>query len=186
VPSSGSAFVSGSTVYYNGNSAGSFNLTDTATDAGSNPVSASFPAIATTGWTHNAETVTSGNGSPPSISYTSSFFSWSANPSNPSGYAVSSTGALGNAGSLPVTFVDDTTAPSGGALSVDGTAASGGSGPASTAGNTSFAVNSRTDYTDSGSGLASSTLTVQSESLSGSTCGAPGSGGPFTSPTTIS
>ena len=50
---------------------------------------------------------------------------------------------------------------------------------------TTFTIGSRADYTDTGSGLNSSVLTVQSESLSGSSCGAPGSGGPFTSATTI-
>jgi hypothetical protein len=171
-------------VYFNGNASGSFSLTDTVTDAGSNPVSAMFPAISTTGWTHGAETITSGSGSAPSISYTSSAFSWTAGASTPSGYSVSSSDALGNAGSTPVTFVDDTTPPSGGALSVNSTAASAG-GSSSAAASTSFTINSRTDYTDSGSGIASSTLTVQSESLTGSTCGTPGSGGPFTSPVTI-
>lgn len=52
-----------------------------------------------------------------------------------------------------------------------------------------FTIGSRTDYTESQSatqsGLRSSTLTVQSETLTGSTRGSPGSGGPFTVPTTI-
>src|SRR5205814_29905 len=37
----------------------------------------------------------------------------------------------------------------------------------------------------SASGLASSILTVQSATLTSGTCGAPGSGGPYTSPTTV-
>jgi hypothetical protein len=185
VPTSTGAYLSGSTVYFNGNASGSFSLTDTVTDAGSNPVSAMFPAISTTGWTHGAETITSGSGSAPSISYTSSAFSWTAGAGTPSAYSISSSDALGNTASAPVTFVDDTTPPSGGAFTVNSTAASPG-GSSSAASSTSFAINSRTDYTDSQSGLASSTLTVQSESLTGSTCGSPGSGGPFTSATTIS
>ena len=44
----------------------------------------------------------------------------------------------------------------------------------------------RTDYTDSSSGLASSTLTVQSATLTSNvTCGSAGSGGPYTTATSI-
>ena len=50
---------------------------------------------------------------------------------------------------------------------------------------TTLTIGTRTDYTDAGSGLASSTLTVQSETLTGTTCGAPGSGGSYLTPTTI-
>ena len=186
----GGAYLSGNTLYYNASAPGSFSLTDAVTDLRSGPASATFPAIATVGWAHNAETVTSGSGSAPTIRYQSSAFSWTANPSNPSGYAASSKDLAGNSATTPpVTFVDDTTAPSGGALSVNGTIASGGAGSTSTASSTSFAINSRTDYseaqTPTQSGLAASTLTVRSESLTGSTCGSPGSGGPFTAPTTI-
>ena len=60
----------------------------------------------------------------------------------------------------------DTDAPSHGAVTVNGVAATSG-GSTSTSTSTSFAINSRTDYTDTGSGLASSTLTVQSETLTG-------------------
>ncbi len=97
--------------------------------------------------------------------------------------------SVDNAGNTETTHTTstikvDTTAPSGGAVMVNSAAATSG-GSTSTTTSTSFAINSRTDYTDSGSGLASSILTVQSETLTGTTCGAPGSGGPFTSPTTV-
>ena len=97
--------------------------------------------------------------------------------------------SVDNAGNTETTHATsalkiDTAAPSGGAVTVNSVAATSG-GSTSTSTSTSFAINSRTDYTDSGSGLASSTLTVQSETLTGTTCGAPGSGGPFTSPTTV-
>jgi DNA-binding beta-propeller fold protein YncE len=188
VPTVSSAYLSGGTLYYNGNSSGSFALTDAATDSASSPVSATFPDVATSGWTHSAETVTAGSGSAPTIGYTSSAFNWSAGASAPSGYSVSSTDALGGTGSTPLTFVDDTTAPSGGELAVDGTAATAG-GSSSTALYSDFSISSRVDYgeaqTAAQSGLQSSVLTMQSESLSGGTCGAPGSGGPFSSPVTI-
>ena len=97
--------------------------------------------------------------------------------------------SVDNAGNTETTHTSsplkvDTTVPSGGAVTVNSAAATSG-GSTSTTTSTSFAINSRADYTDSGSGLASSTLTVQSETLTGTTCGAPGSGGPFTSPTTV-
>ena len=42
----GGVVLNGSTIYYKGNAAGSFTLTDTVSDAGSGPASALFPAIA--------------------------------------------------------------------------------------------------------------------------------------------
>lgn len=185
MPTPSAAFLNGSTLYYNGAIAGSFNLTTDVTDWGSGPASTTFPGTSATGWTHAAETVTSGSGAAPYVDYTSSTFSWSANPSNPSGYTITSSDVAGNTASTPVTFVSDTTAPDGGALSVNGIAATSAGSTSSTA-STSFPIDSRTDYADSQSGLKSSTLTVQSETLSSTgVCGSPGSGGPFTIPTSV-
>jgi YVTN family beta-propeller protein len=184
------AYVNGTTVYYAGNAAGSLKLSAAVTAyATATPASASFPAIATTGWTHNAEAVATPSGGP----FTSSTFSWSQNPTNPSGYSITGTDSNGTTVNTPLSFVNDTTAPTGGALSVNGTAATGG-GSSSLTDSSSFTIGSRTDYTETQSstqsGLRSSTLSVQSEAMSGSvpgagSCGAPGSGGPFTVPTTI-
>jgi hypothetical protein len=188
VPASASALMSGTTLYYNGSHAGSFNLADAVSDSGSGPGSASFPAIATSGWTHAAETVSTGSGAAPSVTYTSGAFSWTANPTNPSGYAITSADAAGNTSSTPISFVDDTAAPTGGALSVNSVAATTG-GSSSISATAGFTINGRTDYTEAQSstqsGLSSSTLTVESESLTGTSCGSPGSAGPFTVPTTI-
>jgi hypothetical protein len=82
------------------------------------------------------------------------------------------------------TVAPDITVPAAGALTVNGVAASS-AGTTSSSSSTSFAIGTRTDFTDAGSGLASSTLTLQSETLIGSTCGAAGSGGAYTSPTTV-
>ena len=68
--SASGAFWSGSRLFYKSNAAGSFTLTNTVTDADSGALSATFPAIATTGWTHNAETVNSPAGGP----FTSSLY----------------------------------------------------------------------------------------------------------------
>jgi hypothetical protein len=177
------AYLTGSILYYKGNAAGSFKLVDTVSDSGSGPASASFPTIPTAGWSHAAETVSTPSGGP----YTSSTFSWSAGAASPGSYTVTGADAAGNTASSSLTLVNDSTVPTGGAVTVNGTAATSGAGSTSQATNsTSFTISNRTDYTDSGSGLKSSILTVQSETLSGSTCGSPGSGGPFTSSTTIS
>ena len=52
-------------------------------------------------------------------------------------------------------------------------ASAGGTSSYLTSG-TTLTINSRTDYTDGGSGLASSTLTIQSATLSGNSCGSYG------------
>jgi hypothetical protein len=176
------AYLSGTTLYYRGSAAGSFKVTDTVSDGGSGPASAGFPGIATAGWTHAAETVSTPSGGP----YTSSTFSWGANPNLPASYTVTGADAAGNTTTTGLTFVNDSAAPTGGALSVNGTAATAAGSSSQVTNSTSFTIGSRTDYTDAGSGLKSSVLTVQSESLStAGACGAPGSGGPFTSATTI-
>lgn len=175
------AYLSGSTLYYDGNAAGSFELADTVSDGGSGPASASFPGIAASGWTHPAEVVSTPSGGP----YTSSTLSWTSGASAPAGYVVTGADRAGNTTATTLTFVNDSTAPTGGALTVNGTAATAAGSSSQATNSTSFTIGSRTDFSDSGSGLRTSTLTVQSESLSGSTCGAAGSGGPFTSATTI-
>ncbi len=168
------AYLSGVTLYYRGSVAGSFQLIDSVTDAGSGPASATYPDIATTGWTHPAETVTTGSGSAPTIAYTSSAFTWTANPSSPGGYTLTGRDVLGNAGTLPITVASDTTGPTSGALTVNGVAASA-AGSASAA-KTTFAISVRTDYNaDAASGVAGSVLTRQSATLTAGSCGVFGS-----------
>ena len=157
------ASVTGTTVYYRSGVAGSFTLSQPLSDTGgSGAASVQFPAIATAGWTHGNETV---NGASP---YISSSFSWSASPSTPSGYTLTGADAAGNTATQGVSFVADSAAPTGGALTVNGTAATGG-GSTSTS-NGSFTI-SRTDYTDAGSGLGSSMLTRDSAPFSNDACG---------------
>ena len=175
------AYLTGTSLYYKANTAGSFKLIDSVSDVGSGAASGTFPSIATTGWTHAAETVTTPSGGP----YTSSAFSWTANPTAPAAYTITGTDLAGNGTATSLAFVSDTTDPTGGALTVNGTAATTARSTSTASNSTSFTIGARTDYTDGGSGLKSSVLTVQSESLSGSTCGAAGSGGPFTTAATI-
>jgi hypothetical protein len=176
---SGNTFVSGGTVYINAQAgkSGSFQASATSTDGDSGIQKLNFPALSG---------FSSGGGDDTSSPYDSGTYSWSG--------AVGANGAqtvtaynnanLTATGSFTVT--SDTANPTGGAVTVDGTAATGG-GSTSTTTNPGFSINSRTDYTDGGSGIASSTLTVRSATLTNNTtCGAAGSGGPYTSATTIS
>lgn len=128
--------------------------------------------------------------------YISSPFSWTASPGNPSGYVVSAADAVGNTGQAPLTFVDDSTAPTAGALTANATVATS-AGPMSSRTDASFSISARTDFAETmsagQSGLQSGALTVQSATLVdtwlGGThsfaCGVLGSGGPFTSPTSV-
>jgi hypothetical protein len=110
------AYLTGTTLYYNGNGPGSFKLVDTLTDPVSGVASATFPSIATTGWTHAAETVSTPTGGP----FTSSMFSWTATATNPTGFAVIGTGNAGTTGPAGLTFTSDTTAPTGGSITYAG------------------------------------------------------------------
>jgi uncharacterized repeat protein (TIGR01451 family) len=110
---SGAYLAGGSTLYYKGDAVGSFKLVDAVADSGTGPASATYSAIATTGWTHAAETVSTPSGGP----YTSTTFSWTASPTNPTGYSVSGKDNANNATAGPITFVSDTTAPAGGSVS---------------------------------------------------------------------
>ena len=103
------AFMSGTTIFYRSNAPGSFTLVDTVGDAGAGPASATFPAIATTGWTHNVETVATPTGGP----YASSTYSWTAGATVPAAAprTIAGTDALGNTTTTVLTFTADTTAP---------------------------------------------------------------------------
>jgi hypothetical protein len=102
------------TVYYKGNAVGSFKLVDAVTDSGSGPASATFLAIATTGWTHGLETVGTPTGGP----YTSTTFSWTPGAANPANQALNSTDVAGNTSpNGSITFTSDVTAPAGGTIS---------------------------------------------------------------------
>ena len=101
--------------------------------------------------------------------------------SGSSAYTVHSTNNAGlDSADANFTVAADSTAPTGGALTVNGTAAAAVATSSYLNTGTSVTIDSRTDYTDAGSGLASSTLTVQSATLANNTCGVYGA------PSTIS
>lgn len=104
----------GNTIYYRSNVAGSFKIADAATDAASGPASATFPATATSGWTHEVETVSTPTGGP----YVSSPFIWTAGAANPPVKTVFSTDLAGKSSTnASILFASDIVAPSGGSIS---------------------------------------------------------------------
>ncbi|MEA2466574.1 MAG: hypothetical protein QOJ57_700, partial [Thermoleophilaceae bacterium] len=106
------AFLLGTTLYYKGNIPGSFTLVDSLTDAASGPAFATFPAVTASGWTHAAETVSTPAGGP----FTSSTFSWSWNPTNPTGFSVTGQDNATHVATSALTFNSDVTAPTGGSI----------------------------------------------------------------------
>jgi hypothetical protein len=140
------ASITAGTVYYRGNVSGSFKLVDAVADASSGPVSATFPVMSTTGWVHNAETISTPVGGP----YVSTVFSWTASPVNPTAKTVTGRDAAGNATNASVSFVSDTVAPSGVSISYPNGFVFTSSIPITTA-----------NGTDSGSGVNTATVTIK-------------------------
>ena len=153
------AYLLGTTMYFKGNAAGSFVLHDALTDVTSGPASVDYPDVATAGWTHSGESTSTGPG------YASSAFSWTASPSTPSGYVVTGHDVAGNTATLPVTFTNDTTAPSGGSVSYTGGYYTAASVPVSLDDGTD--AQSGIDTISSGSEL----LQRASATLAGGACG---------------
>ncbi len=182
----GSSFKSGYTIYYRGTgggSGGSFKLRNIVSDGGSGPASSSTAALGgtATGWSHTPSTVSSPAGGP----YDSNTFTWSEGASSTPTEVVTGADAAGNTtAAAALTFTNDSAAPTGGALTVNGVAASG-AGSTSSSATGSFTIGTRTDYTDAGSGLATSTLTRQTATLTSSNGIAAGTCGSFGTATTI-
>jgi PKD repeat protein len=171
---SGSTFIAGTTVYTNpqsGNS-GAFTVSATSSDPGGIK-NLAFPTL--TGYT-------SGGGIDTSTPYQSAY-AWSGAGATASGaQTVTATNNAGLGASATFAVVPDTSAPTGGALAVNGTSATGeGSSSYNITGN--YSIGTRTDFSetqsDSKSGLASSTLTLATATLSANACGT------FGAPTTI-
>ncbi len=168
------ASMTGTVIYYRGSVPGSFVLNAAVTDPASGPASVTFPVQSTAGWTHPAQTVTTGTGTAPTITYSSTTFSWTAAPTRPGTYTVTGRDGAANTVTTALTWRSDTTVPGGSALTVNGVAASN-AGSTSFNRTGSFTIGTRTDYTDTGSGIASSILTVQSATLTNNVCGTYGS-----------
>ena len=115
--------------------------------------------------------------------FVSNSFSWAQGTGGSPTEIVTGTDGASNNAQTTLTFANDVTAPSAGALTVNGIAASA-AGTSSTSSTGSFPIDVRTDYaetqTSTQSGLASSTLTRAAATLSANSCGT------FGSPVTIS
>jgi RHS repeat-associated protein len=149
-------YTSGTTVFFNNGTNGTATLTSTGSDPESGIASSTFGAMAnpTSGWTYSPGTVT-GNPAPKTLS-------WTAGAANNKSITVTTTNRLGAVSpATTVTFVADTTAPSG-AFSV----------PASgTNYQTVVSINVTWSESDAGSGPGSRTLQRQIAPFTAGACG---------------
>jgi PKD repeat protein len=165
---SGSSFVSGSTVYTNPQSgkSGSFTVSASTSDSFSGIKNVVFPALGG---------FASGGGTDTAAPYQTTY-SWSGAGASASGpQTVTATNNAEVSSSAEFSLVPDTTAPTGGALTVNGTAATAtGSSSYNLTGG--FPIATRTDYAEAQSstqsGLRSSTLTLATAPLANNVCGA--------------
>ncbi|MGZ3441494.1 MAG: beta strand repeat-containing protein, partial [Polyangia bacterium] len=158
---------SGSIVYIQGGSAGGFTTTASgATDTDTGITGYTYGAIAGTGWSNTGGAYT---------------FTAASTTGTSSVTATNGAGTTGSGSSF--TAQSDSTDPTGGAFSANGTAASGPGSSSYLSSGTTLTIDSRTNYaetqTATESGLASSTLTIKTATLTGDTCGSYGA------PTTI-
>ncbi len=169
-------------LYFRNTLAGSFGLAATVTDTGAGPASAAFPAVATATWTHPAQTVTTGTGSAPAVTYTSAY-SWAAGSATPPVSTITGKDAAGNVTTRTVTFRADTSVPTGGTLVVNGSTSN--TAGTATSNNTTgtYAITTLTQYVEvqstTQSGLASSGLVRTTAPLVGGVCGTFGSPTPI-------
>jgi hypothetical protein len=152
---------------------GSIRIDAEVTDVESGPSSATFPAVSAAGWSHAAETVTSGTGSTSTVTYRSAALAFASGAGTPAALEVTGADARANAGTRLLAFVADGTPPAGGALTVNDLAADAG-GSLSWDADGTFAVSVPMTFSEaesaSESGLADVVLTRESAALSGGTC----------------
>jgi hypothetical protein len=151
------------TLYFRPASGGAFTVTASSTDATTGILGYTFSSLVAYGFTGTQ----TGD---------QDVFAFGASATQPpSAPTVAATNNAG-AGSATATYnlVSDTTAPTGGAVTVNATSATA-AGYSSYSKTGSFTIGTRTEYAEAQSttqsGLASSTLTVASATLAGGTCG---------------
>lgn len=153
----GGAYLTSSSVYYRGVSAGTFTLTNAVSDEGSGPASSTTSALtgSTSGWTHTPSTVSA----PAEGPFVSNPFSWAPSTSGSPSEAVTARDNAGSTTTTVLTFIDDSTAPAGGAVSSpDGYQTTTTADVLSSAG------------TDAGSGIATGQLQRSSAALAAGLC----------------
>jgi hypothetical protein len=114
----GAAVLSANTVYYVGGNAGSFTISNAVADTGSGPASSSTAALGgtSTGWTTTPSTVSLPTGGP----YVSAAFSWSAGTTSSPTEVVTGRDLANNQTLTTLTFVNDSTPPTGTISYADG------------------------------------------------------------------
>ena len=154
---------------------GSIRIDARLTDEETGPESATFPAVTAAGWSHANETVTTGTGSPPTVTYRSADLAFEPGAATPDVMLVTGVDQRGNARTRQLTFVPDAQPPTGGALTVNGSDGDG-SGTQSWDSDGAFTVSAVTPFVESESasaaGLADVVLTRESAALSDGTCSA--------------
>ena len=103
------AWLTGTTLYYNGAAGGSFTLSSAVADGGSGPASAAYPAVSQPGWAHGAETISTPAGGP----YVSSTISFNAGSTGNFTYDVTASDAWTppNTAVTTLNVTEDSTAP---------------------------------------------------------------------------
>ena len=153
----GGAALAGDTAYYRGLAAGSFRLTNAVSDANSGPASSETHALTggAAGWTHIPSTATTPTNGP----YESTPFTWSAGTSSQPVEVVTGRDVAGNSVDQSLSFVNDSTAPTGSSLDYPDGLQSG----------SSLSITFTTG-TDGGSGLATRQLQRDSAPVSAGAC----------------
>jgi chitobiase/beta-hexosaminidase-like protein len=144
----GAALLSGGTIYYRGSAGGSLSLTNAASDTGgSGPGSSATAALtgATSGWTHNPSLVSAPTGGP----FVSNPFTWAAGTSSAPSESVIGSDVAGNTATTGLSFVNDSSGPTGGSVAAAGLVGTGARYSGSLGLHVTLAQGS-----DSGSGLA--------------------------------
>jgi len=153
---SGGAFKTDDTVYYRGTEAGSFRLSNAVVDFGSGPASSATAALGgtSTGWTHAPATVSMPAGGP----FVSSVLSWGAGTTSAPTEVVTGRDVAGNTAQTTLSFVNDSTNPTGGITYSNGYLEGS-------------SVTLSLTATDGESGIVSRQIQRASAPLTGSSCG---------------
>jgi hypothetical protein len=171
-PASGAQHVSGTTLFYRpGAAGGTFRVTATASDPETGITSVNFPAIA------NVTGGSSQTSSPYREDYT-----WGPSTTDATSHNVVATNGATLTTNAPFTLTQDSTAPTGQTITLTGTSAAPNYYNTNSV---SFSLGDGSDGSGSGVDTATRTVTRESASLSGDTCGTfSADAGTFTSPDT--
>ncbi len=113
-------------LFFRPDAGGSIRIDAELTDDEVGPASATFPAVTAAGWSHGAETVSTGTGSAPTVTYRSGPLDFAPGASTPSPMEITGVDERGNTRTRSLTFVADADPPTGGALTVNDVAAEHG------------------------------------------------------------